>query len=373
MKKKILIGYMTSSKGSGINKYILNVLKAISEKADIDILTSDCSEALAGTLSPYNVNIIAVDRLVHPIRRYGQIKRAVREKGYDIAYFNISEAFNCIGNIAVKKNGKAAIITHSHASGTDNKSLMRRWVSHFIHKASIGMMNKNTDFRYACSEMAGEWLFGRHMVKNGCNFRVVRNTIDVQKFRFDERCRERIRRENGISENEKVVGFVGNFVYAKNVIFLIELFSEIKKRDKDVSFFIIGEGGLKKEMEESAIRLNVRESILFTGKIGNVNEYMSAMDVFVLPSRHEGLGIVGLEAQVNGLECFFSKKIPSEIEISKNAHFIDLKTGASGWAEQIMKALRRKRKTDSNFDSGLVDARRQEEEFIDIFIHGKFI
>ena len=373
MNRKILIGYMTSSKGSGINKYILNVLKAIGEQAEIDILTSDYNDALAGALEPYNVNIIAVDRLVHPIRRYRQIRQAVREKEYDIAYFNISEAFNCIGNIAVKKNAETVIISHSHASGVDNKSLIRRGISLFMHKASIPIVNYCTDYRYACSGVAGEWLFGKQKVRSRDSFRVVRNTIDVQKFRFDEKCRERIRKENGIRENEKTVGFVGNFVHTKNVIFLIEIFSEIRKLNEKVRFIVIGEGGQKKEMEEAAARLHVRENILFTGRVENVNEYMSAMDVFVLPSRHEGLGIVGLEAQVNGLECFFSTRIPSEIQISKNTHFIELKAGASEWAEQITDKLNCKRKTDSECDIKFVDAKQQEQEFIDIFIHDRFI
>ena len=60
------------------------------------------------------------------------------------------------------------------------------------------------------------------------------------------------------------------------------------------------------------------------------------MDIFLLPSKHEGLGIVLIEAQANGLPCYTSKDVvPLEAKVTELLHYISLEETPSKWAEQI--------------------------------------
>ena len=96
------------------------------------------------------------------------------------------------------------------------------------------------------------------------------------------------------------------------------------------------------------------------------------MDIFVLLSRFEGLGIVGLEAQVNGLLCIFSNFIPKEVKITENAHFLDVKCKPSTLARQIQDFTLPERSKDVHIkEQQLVDSSVQRKEFIDIFCNNK--
>ena len=71
-------------------------------------------------------------------------------------------------------------------------------------------------------------------------------------------------------------------------------------------------------------KLNLQDSVIFCGVQEHTELYYNAMDCFVLPSLYEGLPVVGVEAQANGLPCFFSKSTTKEIIINKNAYRLKL-------------------------------------------------
>lgn len=63
---------------------------------------------------------------------------------------------------------------------------------------------------------------------------------------------------------------------------------------------------------------------------------MCGMDVFVLPSLYEGLGIVNVEAQASGLPCVVSDTVPQEAHLTDRIEFLPLEAGAGFWAEKIL-------------------------------------
>ena len=75
------------------------------------------------------------------------------------------------------------------------------------------------------------------------------------------------------------------------------------------------------------------EMVLFMGNRNDVNRLYQAMDVFVLPSRYEGLPVVGVEAQAEGLPCILSDKMTQETKITENVVFISLDEGPRNWAK----------------------------------------
>ena len=74
--------------------------------------------------------------------------------------------------------------------------------------------------------------------------------------------------------------------------------------------------------------------VIFTGTVTNLQDYYQAMDLFILPSKSEGLGLVLIEAQASGLPCVASADvIPKEAKITELLDYIPLGQGKEKWAE----------------------------------------
>lgn len=131
---------------------------------------------------------------------------------------------------------------------------------------------------------------------SGNNAIVSPNGVDLDNFKLLDK--NKIKLELGLKN--KVVGFVANLLPVKRADKLPEIFYEINKQ-KEVDFLVVGDGPLKKEIEQRCKEKNL--NVLFTGKIPHdeIPRYMNAMDVMILPSRNEGFGAVVIEAQSCGV------------------------------------------------------------------------
>lgn len=193
----------------------------------------------------------------------------------------------------------------------------------------------------ACSSRAGEWMFGRR------KYEVLENGLSIDKYYFDYNNRKKIQKEFGINENF-VVGHVGRFTQVKNHEFLLEIFSEIKKIQKESILLLVGEGSEKNKIQAKAENMNLANSVIFAGARKDVGALMSAMDCFVFPSIFEGLGNVLIEAQINGLNCFVNKKvITKEVEITDKIHGISLENEPEIWAENILSTINRSERKET--------------------------
>lgn len=369
MKKKILIGYLAGV--GGIDKYIMNVVNALRlYDVSIDILTS--VDLRDDYIKKYNVNsVIKISRLTHPIKRYKETKRIIKNNNYDIAYFNISEAFNCVCNIAFKNDIKTTIITHSHSSSNDSSSKMRRILDYHMHKLCIPILNSTSEYYYACSSLAGEWLFGNKILKNK-NFRIINNTVDENKFKFSRNSRIKIRKKYDIDDNTIVIGFVGNFVYQKNIFKVLDIFKSLKNINENSKLIMLGDGELKQELLKKISENELDNYVCLPGLVNNVYDYLSAFDVFILPSRFEGMPIVGIEAQINGLVSLFSDNIAKEVDISNVCFFID-NDDTNLWVEYILNNYKKSHSDEVRYKNIVYDSNKQKREFYDIFIKNKYI
>lgn len=204
------------------------------------------------------------------------------------------------------------------------------------------------DFFFACSKEAGRDRFGVHTVQ-GHHFKVIRNAIDVNEFRYDENIRRRARTELGIGEKDLVVGHVGRFEKQKNHRFLIECFCRIAGARKNAKLLLIGDGILKKEMEEKVRHLGLEDKVIFAGVRKDVGFMLQAMDIFLFPSHYEGLGIALIEAQAAGLPCIISDVVPDEaVLIRKLVRKLSLEEGPKAWAIQVLQAAKHRREDCSD-------------------------
>lgn len=233
--------------------------------------------------------------------------------------------------LKLAKNFNRITIAHSHGTSSRGTLLER-----FVKMALQYPIRYTADYFFACSKEAGKWLFG-NKVCQGKNFKILNNAIDNEKFVFSEITRNKIRKELGV-EGDFVVGHVGNFDPVKNHVFLIDIFNCLYKKDPTCSLLLVGGGdmALQTAMEEKARKMGLSGKVKFLGKRDDVNKILNAFDIFVFPSLHEGLGIVAVEAQANGLKCILSDRVPKIVQITQNVEFLSLKAPADIWANKIL-------------------------------------
>ena len=123
---------------------------------------------------------------------------------------------------------------------------------------------------------------------------------------------------------------------------------------------------LKIQKGESVMTMGKeREDIYLLGSRKDVNRLYQAMDVFLLPSRYEGLPVVAVEAQVAGLSCILSDRITKEVKITENVTFLNLESGSIQWAETILRERKNQRSQENKFDE--FDIKYQAKRLIDYY------
>lgn len=225
-----------------------------------------------------------------------------------------------------KKAGRITIAhCHNNSHGKGVKGLIR-----YIWQLPLRTI---ADYNFACSYDSGVSQYG----KNG-KFEVIKNGIQTERFAWNPEIREKVRKEFKL-DGCIVIGNVARFEEQKNHVFLIKIFSEIKKRCKDAKLMLVGQGYLENSIRKQAEDLGILDDVIFTGGRSDVNELYQAMDAFVLPSLFEGLGIVNLEAQTSGLPCFVSTTVAPEAKVTELLKYISLNESPAYWAEQILNGV----------------------------------
>lgn len=267
---------------------------------------------------------------------------------YDVVHLH-SSSKNFMVLYYAKKYGIKVRIAHSHNIGFQSKNKVKIFLGDILKKP-LKMVSTHY---FACSEIAGEWLFGKKSVENKEVY-VIHNAVDLEKFKFDNLKREAIRNELNINENEIVIGHVGRFTNQKNHEFLIDVFNEINKINDKVKLLLVGIGHKEEHIKEKVSSLGLNKKVIFAGFKNNVSDYMNAMDVFLFPSKYEGLGLVLIEAQANGLKCFTSADVvPLEAKVTDLLSYINLNKSADYWANSILsESIERRDETNRIIESG---------------------
>lgn len=251
---------------------------------------------------------------------------------YDVIHMN-SSCKNAWILYYAKKYGIRTRIAHSHNTGFTTETLLSKTAKNFL---TPFIKHCATHF-LACSENAGQWMFGDKCVRNG-RLKIIRNAIDTDAFVFNPKWRKSLRDELHIGNNI-VYGCVGRFEKQKNHKFLIQVFSMIKQKQPNAMLLLIGEGSLMEKIREQVGDTGLTDSVIFTGFRTDRNQYLSAMDSFIVTSSYEGFSIVTIEAQAAGLPCFVpTGVVPYEAKITELVTFIDPSESASGWADKILSA-----------------------------------
>jgi glycosyltransferase involved in cell wall biosynthesis len=169
--------------------------------------------------------------------------------------------------------------------------------------------------------------------------RVIDNGIALKRF---EKLVETNKMKNqlGFDENIRIIGTIGSLVIEKGHIYLLEAARQILDVVKDLKFLIIGDGPLRKPLEEKSEELGINKDVIFMGQRKDIPELLMAMDVFVLPSIKEGLPIALLEAMASKRPVIATRigAIPNVIENKDIGVLVEPKD-ISGLQDAIMNLL----------------------------------
>lgn len=231
-----------------------------------------------------------------------------------------------------KRCGVPIRIAHAHNAHTGERaSLLRR----AYETAMRRLIRKNATAMVGCSEKACRYVFG-----DGCmslaNVAVIPDGIDCDRFAFDAKARECVRRQYGL-EGKFVVGHVGHFNPAKNHGKILSVFAEILMRRSDAALLLVGDGELEASVRKAAERFP-DGAVVFAGAHRDVENMYRAMDVFLFPSRYEGFGMAMIEAQASGLACVASDVVPEDTNADGRAVYLPLEADDAAWAEAVLSA-----------------------------------
>jgi glycosyltransferase involved in cell wall biosynthesis len=229
-------------------------------------------------------------------------------------------------------------IAHSH-----NDTRERDRLSSPPKRAYFSMMNRliyrHATTGLACSIRAAESQFGGRWDRDG-RFRVLGYGLDLRSFAVG-REQSGLRRELGLPEDAQVIGHVGRFVEQKNHRQLLDISAEVMRRRPNAWLLLVGEGPLVPEVKRRAKELGITQRVVFAGVRPDVPRLMlEAMDLFLFPSLHEGLGLVLVEAQAAGLPCIYSDVVPREADVAiPLLSRLPLSASSEVWADSVCRAL----------------------------------
>jgi len=197
---------------------------------------------------------------------------------------------NTIGRIAAKLTRIPIIITHvqnTYWNYTKRNLFIERLLSYF------------TDKIICCSDAVKDFVLGYEKISpqkvvtiyNGIALDKFNQSIDVASFRDSL----------GIRDNELLIATVASLTPKKGHKYFLDSVADIVKTYKNIKCLIVGDGPLRKELEEYVKTLSLDYYIIFTGIRNDIPNLLRAADIFVLPSLIEGLGIAAIEAMASGI------------------------------------------------------------------------
>ena len=260
------------------------------------------------------------------------IYSVVKENRYDVV-LKLGENALAVADLIAAKLGGAQILALRSCNAPTGLS----FASRSLHCLLRPLLNGIASVKLAPSELAAEFMFGKQE-----NVHLLHNGVDLNVFRYDAEGRTQIREEFSITNN-LVVGHVGQFRRQKNHTYLLEVFAKLRTIQADAVLLLVGSGELEQEIRKRAQELDIENSVIFAGQRFDIPQLLSAMDVFVFPSFHEGMPNTVIEAQATGLPCVIADTITKEANITGLVRYLALEEEAEVWAQTALDTLTKDR------------------------------
>lgn len=312
----------------GAETFLMNVYRNIDrKKVQFDFLVTGKGffdeeiRQLGGKI--YYMNYITE---IGQIKYKKQLKTFFKEHPeYTIVHSHIDQVSGIILE-AAKEAEVTNRIAHSHNTQNANNLIAKMYKKYLQSK-----IIKNATALMACGEEAAKWLFqGKENEAI-----IIPNGIDLKKYKYNESIREQVRKQLDIGKDTIVCGHIGRFSKQKNHKFLIEIFKEYQNINSNSKLILVGDGQLRKQIENQIENQKLQKSVMLLGKREDSENLYQAFDLLLFPSLFEGMSLVTLEAQAEGLPILCSDTIDRKTDITKTIEFMSLKESAKHWAKKI--------------------------------------
>lgn len=246
----------------------------------------------------------------------------LKHNHYRVIHIHSDTAWKiCLYAIPARLAKISKIVIHSHSSAINGDYQGLKKMLHYIMRFFIPYVGTNF---CSCSQIATEWMFRR---KIRTNIIWIKNGVDTGKFQYSESNRKEIRKNLDLDEYTALIGMVGDLSFQKNPEYILKVFKELIKSaqtGRRYKLIFIGSGENDDAIKKLTNDYKLVDSTIFFGKTNEVYKVLSALDLYVMPSRAEGLPVSAIEAQANGLPCILSSRITSEVALCENTLFEDI-------------------------------------------------
>jgi len=310
--KKVLI-VITKAEIGGAQIITLNLAKGLKEKGIDVILGFGEGDFLKEEAKKFNIPFKCfktLKRTNNPIKNLLfilEIKKFLEQKKIDVVHFNSSNSlFGAIGTKLAKNKPKTIFTFHGLSVLDPNY----KKTPHYFKKLYwliFKFLLKFIDKAIFVSQSNLEYAKKIGLIKNG---EVIYYGLDFKSSDFLSKkiAIKALSEKIGFQIKDRfIVGSVGRLAYQKNYEFLIRVFPEIIKLKKNAICIIIGEGSERSKYESLIKENNLENKIFLVGEIKEAYKYLKAFDLFVLPSRYEGLSISLIETLFAEISALASK------------------------------------------------------------------
>lgn len=332
MNKKKILHCVVALRNAGAQAFIMNIYRNIDrEKYQFDFLIRCKNEVndekLVQEIKKLGGNIYTTASFPrHILKNFREVNYFLykHKEKYDAIHIHMNSFLYIIPLILAKKYSIPKIIIHSHNSMA-NKGFYTPL--HYINRKIF--LKYATDY-VACSELAGKWMFGKR------KYILLKNGIDLEKFLYDPQIRKEVREELGLG-NQIVIGNIGRFTKQKNHDYIIQVFEKYLKRNPNSVLVLAGIGELENSIRKLVKQKELVDYVIFLGLREDAYRLYNAFDIFLMPSKYEGLPFTLIEAQASGLPCVISSIISDEAVVTKDVVKGDLEGDCLEWVYKLEK------------------------------------
>jgi L-malate glycosyltransferase len=289
---------MSADLWAGAEVQVATAVSYLVERPDVEICAVLFNEGpLADELRRLGVPVTVIDE-----RRNGSLRilvaltRWLRSRPVDVVHTHRCKD-TVLGAVAAKLAGVRGVVRTVH--GLREPLQGWAWLRYRIHEA----LDKWVLFCFADRIVAVSRRMAEGLEESGYRPGTVlriHNGVDLRRVR-PRRDRDEVRRELDVDPGALLIGTVGRLSAVKDQALLLRAARRVLEKEPGARFVIVGDGPLRGDLETSAKQWGILGACRFVGARADVYDLLTAMDVFVLPSLHEGLPMALLEAMALGI------------------------------------------------------------------------
>ena len=300
--KLLLVADTYYPKVDGTMIFMNEFIKRTKNDFDLHLLVPDLGERKGERVTYLNISkrfaVSGYPTIKLSLKNLNRIKKEI--KAADIVFIQ-GPALASYLSIFFGKRYKKRTVFYTHTLAWE---LFEKFLPHLLSRISFNLIKRISVFFYnRCDEIFVPYHELRdYLKKQGVKTKinVARLGVDIEKF-SPAKDKKSYKKKLEIDPEKKVIGYVGRISKEKNITLLLKAFGHLKERN-DVYLLVVGDGP-----EDQIKEFKNTENCMITGFVNNVEQYLKAMDVFVMPSLTETTSLATLEAMSCGIPVIVTK------------------------------------------------------------------